>query len=48
MKTKLTDQNKIDIVKLFKEGLSMRNLGKMFSVSHVAISGILKRRGIKK
>lgn len=46
MKQKLTDQNKIDIVERYKNGETSVMLGKDFGVSHVAILGVLKVRGV--
>ena len=47
MKTKLTDQDKIDIVAKYLAGTSARGIGKQYGVTHKAITGILTRREIQ-
>lgn len=48
MKRKLTDQDKIDIVRKYLESnISTRKLGAEYSVTHKAITGILKVRGVE-
>lgn len=46
-RTRLTDQQKIDIVEMYKSGRSSVEVGKEFGVTHVAILGILKVRGVE-
>lgn len=44
---RLTDQEKIEVVEKYQQGLSSVELGKLYGISHVAILGLLKRRSIK-
>lgn len=45
---KLSDQDKIDIVKKYKEGKSSRLLGNEYGVSYKSIISILKTRNIER
>jgi Mor family transcriptional regulator len=45
---KLTDEQKIEIVKKYRNGDTSRKLAKEYNVSKTAILSILKVRGIKR
>ncbi len=44
----LSDQDKIDVVTLYKRGYTSVKLGKMYGVHGNSICGILKRRGVER
>lgn len=44
--TRLTDQQKIDVVTRYQAGDSSVTLGKEYNISYTAILSLLKRRGI--
>jgi len=45
---KLTDEQKIEIVKKYKSGISSRQLAKEYNVCKTSILSLLKVRGIKR
>lgn len=47
VKRKLTDEDEIKIKELFKSGMNMSDIAKLYSFSDVGIRNVLKRHGLK-
>lgn len=46
MQKRLTDQERIDVVRHYENGLSSCQIAEIYGVTYCAILGLLKRRGI--
>ncbi len=48
MQKRLTDQEKIDVVAQYKNGMSSCELSKIYGIADTSILALLKRRGVER